>query len=69
MRDLSADEVLLRDYLLDKKVLDVEGREVEVAYDVLLALSGDRIYVVDVDISRYGLLVRVGLKGTRGLPT
>ena len=63
VRDLSADEVLLRDYLLDKKVLDVEGREVEVAYDVLLALSGDRIYVVDVDISRYGLLVRVGLKG------
>jgi magnesium transporter len=63
VREPSADEVLLRDYLLDKKVLDIEDREVEVVYDVRLAFTGGRIYVVDVDISRYGLLVRVGLKG------
>jgi len=63
VREPAADEVLLRDYLLDKKVLDVEGSEVEVVYDILLAVTSNRIYVVDVDISRYGLLVRVGLKG------
>jgi sporulation protein YlmC with PRC-barrel domain/DNA-directed RNA polymerase subunit F len=63
VRDLTPEEVLLRDYLLDKKVLDIEGREVEVVYDVRLAMTGNRMYVVDVDISRYGLLVRVGLKG------
>jgi magnesium transporter len=63
VREPSPDAVLLRDYLLDKKVLDLEDREVEVVYDVRLVFTGGRIYVVDVDISRYGLLVRLGLKG------
>jgi len=63
VREPSLGEVLLRDYLLDKKVLDVEGSEVEVVYDILLAVTSNRMYVVDVDISRYGLLVRLGLKG------
>jgi magnesium transporter len=63
VRDLSPDEVLLKDYLLDKKVLDVEDREVEVVYDMRLVLTGDRVYVSDVDISRYGLLRQLGLKG------
>jgi magnesium transporter len=63
VRALAPEEVLLRDYLLDKKVLDIEGREVEVVYDMRLVLTGDKLYVVDVDISRYGLLLRVGLKG------
>ncbi len=63
VRDLSPEEVLLRDYVLDKKVLDIEDRDVEVVYDVRLALTGNRLYVVDVNISRYGLLVRMGLKG------
>jgi CBS domain-containing protein/sporulation protein YlmC with PRC-barrel domain len=63
VRDLSPEEVLLRDYLLDKKVLDIDDRDVEVVYDVRLVLTNNRIYVVDVDISRYGLLVRLGLKG------
>jgi magnesium transporter len=62
VRGPGADEVLLRDYLLDKKVLDMEDREVEVIYDVRLAATNGRLYVVDVDISRYGLLVRMGLK-------
>jgi CBS domain-containing protein len=63
VRQLSTDEVLLKDYLLDKKVLDVEDREVEVVYDMRLVLTGDRVYVSDVDISHYGLLRRLGLKG------
>lgn len=55
--------VLLRDHILDKKVLDTEGREVEVVYDVKLLLRNNKLYVTDVDLSRYGLLRRIGLKG------
>ena len=57
------DVVLLRDHILDKKVVDIEDREVEVVYDVKLVLRGLKLYVTDVDFSRYGLLRRIGLKG------
>ncbi len=56
------EEVLLKDYLLDKKVLDMDDQEVEVVYDIRLARTGSKIYVADVDIGRYGLLCRVGLR-------
>ena len=62
VRQLLPGEVLLKDYLLDKKVLDIEGREVEVVYDIRLASTGDKLYVSDVDISRYGLLRQLGLR-------
>jgi CBS domain-containing protein len=61
VRGLLPGEIPLRDYLLDKKVLDIEGREVEVVYDIRLAVRGDKVYVSDVDISRYGLLRQLGL--------
>ncbi len=53
--------VLLQDYIVDKKVLDVEGREVEVVYDAALATIRIHLYVVAVDLSRRGLLRRIGL--------
>ncbi len=62
VRGLLPGEILLRDYLLDKKVLDIDGREVEVVYDVRLAVTGDKVYLSEVDISRYGLLRQLGLK-------
>jgi magnesium transporter len=55
--------VLLRDHILDKKVLDMEDREVEMVYDVKMVLKNQRLYATDVDTSRYGLLRRIGLKG------
>lgn len=55
-------EVLLKDHILDKKVLDLEGREVEVVYDIKLTMINNKLYVSDVDLSRYGLLRRMGLK-------
>src|SRR5665811_1812312 len=55
--------VLLKDYILDKKVLDIEDREVEVVYDVKLVIKNNNLYVSEVDLSRYGLLRRMGLKG------
>jgi magnesium transporter len=55
--------IFLKDFILDKKVLDVNGREVEVVYDVKLVMRDNKLYVVDVDLSRYGFLRRIGLKG------
>jgi len=53
--------IQIRDHILDKKALDLEGREVEVVYDVRLVKKGGRLYVSEVDLSRYGLLRRIGL--------
>lgn len=61
VREPSPDDVLVRDYLFDKKVLDIEDREVEVVYDIRLLKRNGKLYVTDVDISRYGLFRRLGL--------
>ncbi|MCL4552930.1 MAG: CBS domain-containing protein [Candidatus Marsarchaeota archaeon] len=54
--------VLLKDQILDKKVLDTDGHEVDVVYDIRLVMRSGKLYVSDVDFSRYGLLRRLGLK-------
>lgn len=54
--------VLLKDHILDKRVLDIEDRDLEVVYDVRLTLKNGKLYVIEVDLSRYSLLRRVGLK-------
>ncbi len=54
--------VMLKDHVLDKKVLDIEDRDVDIVYDVKLVLRGGWLYVTDVDFSRYGLFKRMGLK-------
>jgi magnesium transporter len=59
----SKEMIMLRDHILDKKILDIEGREVEVVYDVKLVCRNNRLYATDVDLSRYGLLRRMHLKG------
>jgi CBS domain-containing protein len=58
----SSDAVLLRDHILDKKVLDTEDHEVQVVYDIKMTQLQGGLYVTDVDMSRYGLLRRLGLK-------
>ncbi len=55
--------ILLRDHILDKKAIDMDGREMEVVYDIKLALKNNKLYVSEVDLSRYGLLRRMGLTG------
>jgi CBS domain-containing protein/uncharacterized protein YrrD len=54
--------ILLKGYVLDKKVLDLDDHEVEVVYDVRLLLRAGKLYASDVDISKYALLKRLGLK-------
>ncbi|MGA2170646.1 MAG: CBS domain-containing protein [Terracidiphilus sp.] len=61
VREPAPDEVLVSDYLFDKKVLDIEDREVEVVYDIRLLKRNGKLFVTDVDISRYGLLRRMGM--------
>lgn len=63
VREIKQEEILLKDHVLDKKVLDIDGREVEVVYDIRLAKRAGKLYVTDADLSRYGLLRRVGLGG------
>ncbi len=53
--------VLLKDHIIDKKAIDLKGRDLEVVYDVKLVLRSGRLYVTDVDLSRYGLLRRMHL--------
>lgn len=57
-----AGAILLRDQILDKKVLDMEDREVEVVYDMKMFLKNGKLYVSEVDTSRAGLLRRMGLR-------
>jgi len=60
--ELNESQVLLKDHILDKKVMDMDENDVEIVYDVKLALRNKKLYVTDVDSSKYGLLRRIGLK-------
>jgi magnesium transporter len=55
-------QVCLKDHLLDKKVLDCDDDEVEVVYDIKLAVRQGRLYATDVDCSRAAFLRRIGLR-------
>jgi len=55
------DALLLKDYVMDKKVLDLEESEVEVVYDIRLARRNRKLYVTDVDTGKSARLRRFGL--------
>ena len=61
-RDLQEDAILLKDYVLDKKVLDVAERDIDVVYDILLTKKKGKIYVCDVDFSKQRLYKRMHLR-------
>ena len=54
------DAILLRDHILDKKVLDTEDAEVEVVYDIRLIERNGKLYVTEVDTSKSARLRRLG---------
>jgi magnesium transporter len=54
------DVILLRDYVLDKKVIDLEENDVEVVYDIRLVLRNKKLYVTDVDTGKSARLRRLG---------
>jgi magnesium transporter len=53
--------IFLKDFILDKKILDMEDHEVEVVYDVKLIYQNDRLYVSMVDFNRFRILRRMGM--------
>lgn len=53
--------ILLRDYVLDKKVIDLEENDVEIVYDIRLVLRNKKLYVTDVDTGKAARLRRLGL--------
>lgn len=59
----AASMILLKDHILDKKILDIDDHEVEVVYDVKLEFQNGKLYASKVDFSRNALLRRIGLKG------
>jgi magnesium transporter len=54
--------VLLKDHILDKKILDMDDHEVEIAYDVRLVFQNGTLYASEVDFSHYRALRRMGLR-------
>ncbi|HXX87109.1 MAG TPA: CBS domain-containing protein [Candidatus Acidoferrum sp.] len=60
-KELAEKAILLRDYILDKKILDVTNREVEIVYDIKLVENKNKLYVTSVDTSRGRLLKRMKL--------
>ncbi len=53
--------ILLKDFVRDKKVLDIANREVEIVFDVRLTLRNGKLFVSDVDLNRERVTRRVGL--------
>ncbi len=60
--ELQPADILLKDHILDKKVIDMEDREIEIVYDVKMLAKGNRLLVTDVNISHYRFLRRLGIK-------
>jgi magnesium transporter len=56
------EQLLLRDKVLDKRILDIEGFDVEVVYDIQLLLVKDKLFVVAADVDRHAMLRRLGLR-------
>jgi CBS domain-containing protein len=59
--ELKPNDFLIRDLLLDKQIVDVQGAKVERVNDVHLLLT-DRIRIIHVDVGFSGLLRRLGVE-------
>ena len=57
----SEDYLLLRDKVLDKRILDTEGFDVEVVYDIQLLLVENKMFVVGADVGHHAFLRRLKL--------
>lgn len=53
--------VLADDNIMDKKIIDMEDREVEVVYDIQLVHTDGKLFMTHVDASQSGLLRRIKL--------
>lgn len=62
-REPDEKETLLKDYILYKKVLDLEGRDMAVVYDVRIIPVENRLYVSEVDLGKFRYFQRMGFIG------
>ncbi len=53
--------ILLKDYILDKKILDLEDTDVEIVYDIKMVMRKNKLYITDVDPSKNARFRRLGL--------
>ncbi len=58
----SSSRVLLRDFLLDKQIVDVHGAKVERVNDLQFLRSDGRLLLLQVDVGLRGLLRRLGFE-------
>lgn len=56
-------QILLRDFLLDKQIVDVHGAKVERVNDLQFVKSDAKLKLVQVDVGLRGLLRRLGFEG------
>ncbi len=59
--DVKAEEMLLKEELLDKQVVDTSGAKIERVNDVHLLVINKDLRIVHVDIGKRGILRRLGL--------
>jgi len=61
-RGLQPGELMLKEALLDKQVVDTDGAKIRRVNDLQFLIAGSRLYLVHVDVGFHGLLRRVGLE-------
>jgi CBS domain-containing protein/sporulation protein YlmC with PRC-barrel domain len=59
--DVKSEEMLLKEELLDKQVVDTSGAKIERVNDIHLLIINQDLRIVHVDIGRRGILRRLGL--------
>jgi CBS domain-containing protein len=62
--DVKSEEMLLKEELLDKQVVDTSGAKIERVNDIHLLVIDTELRVVHVDIGKRGILRRLGLLRT-----
>jgi CBS domain-containing protein/sporulation protein YlmC with PRC-barrel domain len=55
-------DVLLKDQVVDKRIIDIKENEVEVVYDIKLTFKEGRLFITDVDLSKFRMFKRLGLR-------
>lgn len=62
-KEVPDNSLLLKDYILFKRILDLEGRETAVVYDVRIIVIENKFYISEVDLGKYRYFRRMGLIG------
>jgi len=55
-------DILLKDQVVDKRIIDIKENEVEVVYDIKLTFKEGRLFITDVDLSKFRMFKRLGLR-------